>query len=136
MRLRQRTVLVVFATVVLVAAPAFAAQHTVQIVLTSFSPVDLTVQAGDTVTWINNSFLQHTVTSGSNCSPSGVFGSPLLNPDAEFSHTFLVDGTFSYYCTPHCLAGMRGSITVATPVAVATTTWGAIKALYATRVSP
>lgn len=135
MRLGQCTVLAVFA-VVLLAVPAMATNHTVEIMLTSFSPTQLTINIGDTVTWVNNSFLQHTVTSGSSCSPNGIFASPgVLDPNATFSYTFESVGAFPYFCIPHCLVGMRGTVTVDAPVPVAATTWGAIKALYAAGVS-
>lgn len=131
MRLCQCIVLALLAFVAF-ATPVFSATHDVEIVLTSFSEAQLTINVGDTVVWRNNSFLQHTVTSGSSCSPNGIFNSPgVLDPDATFSHTFTSLGTFPYFCAPHCLAGMRGTITVDAPVPVAPKTWGAIKALYA-----
>jgi plastocyanin len=116
---------------VLFAAPVFAAIHQVDITLTTFSPASLTIQTGDTVVWRNNSFLQHTVTSGNSCSPTGLFNSGVLDPDLEFSHTFTSTGSFNYFCIIHCLANMRGTVTVDAPVPVKPTTWGAIKALYA-----
>jgi len=129
MRLRQCTVLALL--VVALATPLFAATHVVEIMLAEFTPPELTINVGDTVLWRNNSFLQHTITSGTSCSPNGIFNSGLLDPDAEFSHTFTAVGSFPYLCTLHCLAGMRGTVTVDAPVPVAITTWGAIKALYA-----
>lgn len=131
MRLRQCTVLAVLAIVVSLAAPAFATTHNVQILLTQFDPMQLTINVGDTVVWRNNSFLQHTVTSGNSCSPNSIFNSGVMDPDIEFQYTFTSTGSFPYFCMLHCLAGMRGTITVDAPIAVAPTTWGAIKALYA-----
>lgn len=131
MRLCQCTLLTVLMVVAL-ATPVLAVTHQVEIFLTSFSPAQLIVNAGDTVVWRNNSFLQHTVTSGSSCSPNGIFNSPgVLDPDATFSYTFATVGSFPYFCVPHCLAGMRGTVTVDQPVPVQSKTWGAIKALYA-----
>jgi plastocyanin len=131
MRLRHSTVLGGLAIVVALAAPALAATYHVQIMLTQFDPAELTVNVGDTVEWNNNSFLQHTVTSGNSCSSNGIFNSGLMDPAAVFSYTFNSGGAFPYFCTLHCLAGMRGTITVNAPVAVRPTTWGGIKALYA-----
>jgi plastocyanin len=130
MRLRHCTVLAVLAVVVF-AAPVLAANHNVDITLTQFNPAILTVNVGDTVIWRNNSFLQHTVTSGSNCSANGTFNSGLIDPDIVFQYTFNSIGDFPYFCILHCLAGMRGTVTVDAPVPVKTTTWGGIKALYA-----
>jgi plastocyanin len=131
MRLRHCTVLATFAIAVSLAAPALATTHNVQIMLTSFDPANLTVTIGDTVVWRNNSFLQHTITSGTSCTPNGTFNSGLVDPDAVFSYTFTAQGSFPYFCILHCLAGMRGTVTVEAPVRVQPTTWGAIKALYA-----
>lgn len=130
MRLRHWTVLAVLAVVVF-AAPVLAANHNVEITLTQFNPAILIVNVGDTVIWRNNSFLQHTVTSGTNCSPTGTFNSGLIDPDIVFQYTFNSVGDFPYFCILHCLAGMRGTVTVDTAVPVKTTTWGGIKALYA-----
>ncbi len=129
MRLRHWTLLPVLA-VVFFAVPSLAANHNVEITLTQFNPANLTVNVGDTVIWRNNSFLQHTVTSGNSCSANGTFNSGLINPDIVFQYTFTSIGDFPYFCILHCLAGMRGTVTVDAPVPVKPTTWGAIKALY------
>ncbi len=133
MRLRERWLLAVLAAVS-IAAPVHAATHNVTIQLTAFDPAILTVHVGDTVVWRNNSFLQHTVTRGNNCQGTpGGFNSGIMDPAAEFQFTFNSVGGYDYFCLLHCLAGMRGTITVEqAPVPVAPTTWGSIKALYAT----
>ncbi len=132
MRLRHWTSLAVLAVVVVVTAPALAANHNVDITLSTFDPALLTINVGDTVNWRNSSFLQHTVTSGNVCSPSGLFNSGVIDPDIVFSYTFTSTGAFNYFCIIHCLSGMRGTVTVDdAPISVATTTWGAIKAIYA-----
>lgn len=131
MRLRHCTVLAVIATAISLAAPVLAATLNVEITLTQFNPAQLTVNVGDTVVWRNNSFLQHTVTSGNSCSPNSIFNSGVMDPDVVFQYTFNSTGSFPYFCMLHCLAGMRGTVTVDAPIAVAPTTWGAIKALYA-----
>ena len=132
--MRLRYGLLAVLAVVTLTAPVHAATHNVTIQLTAFDPAILTVHVGDTVVWRNNSFLQHTVTRGNNCQGTpGGFNSGIMDPAAEFSFTFTSAGAFDYFCLLHCLAGMRGTVTVeAAPVPVATTTWGGIKALYAT----
>ena len=93
-----------------------AAVHTVQVGVDGFSFVsaDLTIIQGDTVdwVWVGGS---HTVTSGTcpTCPNNGVeFDSgPLLFP-TTFSHTFTTTGDFPYYCVPHRLFGMTGTIRV------------------------
>ncbi len=79
----------------------------------SYNPNALTVAAGTTVVWTNNETLaiQHTVTSGTPGTPSGVFDSGTLNVGQSFSFTFAAPGTYNYYCRIHG-AAMTGSVTV------------------------
>ena len=71
----------------------------------SFSPQNLTVNAGTTVVWTNKDGTAHTVTSD-----TGVFGSGNLGNNATFSFMFATAGSFQYHCTLH--PGMTGTITV------------------------
>ena len=71
-----------------------------------FNPPEITVAAGDTVTWTNNDTVGHDVTGDSFSSgdPGG-----LQNGDT-FEFTFKNAGSFDYVCTVH--PGMEGSVTV------------------------
>ena len=69
----------------------------------AFTPNEITIKAGDTVTWINNDNAPHTVTSDE-------FNSGNLNPEQSFLHTFLEPGTYDYHCNFH--SGMKGRIIV------------------------
>jgi hypothetical protein len=82
-----------------------------------FSPKNLTVAVGDTVTWVNQDFTQHDTVSGTNRIPTGIWASTLLNIGGSFSFTFNVPpGGYGYYCTPHVFTfNMVGSITVVAP---------------------
>jgi plastocyanin len=71
-----------------------------------FVPPELTVAAGDTVTWTNEDTVGHDVTGDS--FSSGDAGG-LQNGDT-FKFTFKKAGTFDYVCTVH--PGMEGSVTV------------------------
>jgi plastocyanin len=71
-----------------------------------FNPANVTVKAGDKVTWTNNDSVGHDVT-GDNFK-SGEAGG-MQNGDT-FAHTFDKKGTFDYVCTVH--SGMEGSVTV------------------------
>jgi plastocyanin len=75
------------------AAPA-AAGTAVSIANFAFSPAEVTVKVGDTVTWTNNDSVPHTVTGAD-------FDSGQLVPGATFPHTFTKAGTFAYKCTIH-----------------------------------
>jgi plastocyanin len=75
------------------AAPA-AAATAVTIANFAFSPAEVTVKVGDTVTWTNNDSVPHTVTGAD-------FDSSQLAPGATFSHTFTKAGSFDYKCMIH-----------------------------------
>ncbi len=67
-----------------------------------FSPASLTINAGDTVEWINVDTAAHTVTGGSPANgPSGVFDSSLIMGGASFENTFDEAGSYDYFCMVH-----------------------------------
>jgi plastocyanin len=72
----------------------------------AFSPANIVIDAGTTVTWTNYDSLGHTVTSDD----GGPLNSQLLNPNDSFSHTFDTPGEYRYHCTPH--PNMQGLVTV------------------------
>lgn len=76
----------------------------------AFSPANITVSVGTTVTWTNNDNLTHNVISGTPGSPTGVFSSGDLGANQTFSYTFNQEGTFNYFCSYH--PGMAGTVTV------------------------
>jgi plastocyanin len=87
-----------------------------------FFPAEITVQVGSTVTWQNLSDLQHDAKAD-----NGAFASKLLSKGEKFEFTFSAPGDYTYFCTPHKDAGMKGTIHVAggaagTPTTVASTT--------------
>jgi plastocyanin len=71
----------------------------------AFTPENVTVRAGTTVTWTNNDSLDHTVTGD-----AGGFGSSPLGTKATFTATFTTPGTYSYHCSIHPF--MHGSVVV------------------------
>jgi len=87
-----------------------------------FAPPRITIKAGQTVEWRNDSFLVHTVTADPKLAadqkdvalPAGakVFNSGSVQPKATFRHTFTVAGTYRYFCIPHEAAGMVGEVIV------------------------
>ncbi len=76
----------------------------------AFSPSDLTVSAGTTVTWTNKDGVAHTITSGIPGSPSGTFDSGNISQNGKFAFKFSQAGTFKYFCKIHTM--MTGTITV------------------------
>ncbi len=76
-----------------------------------FTPADISINAGDTVHWMNVDTGAHTVTGGSaSTGPSGVFDSSLVMADATYEFKFDDAGSYDYYCMVH--PWMTGSVTV------------------------
>lgn len=73
-----------------------------------FTPSQISVQKGDTVTWTNDDTTTHTVTDDL----SNVDGpsSGDIQPGSTYSFTFNKTGSFQYHCTHH--PSMRGTIVV------------------------
>src|SRR5688572_12969351 len=94
---RRIRTLVTFVGLLLVASVASAAEHTVFIYDYYFTPTNLTVAPGDSVTWINKGSEPHDSTD-----LGGNWASPLLYNDEEFfSYTFNRAGRFPYVCLAH-----------------------------------
>ncbi|MCB9341458.1 MAG: lamin tail domain-containing protein [Lewinellaceae bacterium] len=93
---------------------ANATQHMVNAANASFSPKDLTINAGDTVVWMNTAGL-HNVNGSQQSFPdnpeSFSSGAPAGAP-WTYSHTFNAAGHYDYQCDIHFGAGMTGTITV------------------------
>jgi amicyanin len=94
------------ATVTLVSVPtaARAEDASVKISNFTFSPPQITIKAGTSVTWINEDDIPHTVVS-----PPTVRSKP-LDTDDTFSFTFTTPGTYKYFCSLH--PHMTGTIVV------------------------
>ncbi len=69
-----------------------------------------TIKAGDTVQWNFVDSIPHTTTSGTCCTPSGLWDSGVKS-SGSFSHQFAATGTSPYYCTVHG-AMMTGTVVV------------------------
>ena len=80
----------------LVPAVAYADTANVGIQSGAFGPDQVSILAGDTVDWQNQSLQQHTVTSR-----DGLFASPHIGQGSGFSQAFPTAGTFAYYCQIH-----------------------------------
>lgn len=77
----------------------------------SFNVSNLEVEAGTTVTWTNNSSVDHTVTSGSRgADDAGDLFDRTVEPGQTFSFTFDDAGTYEYFCRLH--SGMDAEVTV------------------------
>jgi plastocyanin len=83
-----------------------------QIVDFSFSPGDLSIPVGSTVTWRNSGEAPHTVTAD-----DGSFDSEMIGAGGSWARTFDAAGTFAYVCAYH--PDMAGVVTVNATAAVA-----------------
>ncbi len=88
------------------ALPGVARAADVQVKIDNFTfgPQKLTVKVGDTVTWVNEDDIPHTVVS------TGHFRSKALDTEDKYSFTFTAPGTFEYFCGLH--PHMQGEIVV------------------------
>jgi nitrite reductase (NO-forming) len=104
-------------------APANSTNVQVVIENYAYTPADLTINVGTTVTWINKDQVGHTVTEGvpesAKAAAQRIFdssnevstGKPtVMQPGESWSFTFTQPGIYDYYCIPHPY--MRGHITV------------------------
>jgi plastocyanin len=71
----------------------------------AFTPGEITVVPGTTVTWVNNEAMPHTVVD-----MNKGFRSKTLAKDAKFSFTFTTAGDYSYLCSIH--PNMKGKVIV------------------------
>lgn len=118
------SVLLVLGAMTLVAAPASATNYEVKMGndagLLVFEPSTITVQPGDTVTWVNNKMAPHNVIFDEAASPGDKALAESLShakltfaPGENYATTFTSDmpaGTYTYFCAPHRGAGMVGKV--------------------------
>jgi plastocyanin len=91
----------------------------------AFTPSEVNVKAGDTVTWTNKDSVPHTVT-GEN------FSSGTLNSGESYSYTFNDLGAFNYKCSFH--PQMTGLVNVDSVVDSATTEAAASEEVVSTEL--
>jgi amicyanin len=71
----------------------------------TFTPAEITVVPGTTVTWTNSEAMPHTVVD-----QNKAFRSKTLVKDASFSFTFTTAGDYDYLCSIHPF--MKGKVIV------------------------
>jgi len=75
-----------------------------------FEPCELTIDVGDTVTFVNNELPPHNVIFADHDELS--HGDLAFSPGESFDVTFNVAGDYAFQCDPHAGAGMKGVIHV------------------------
>lgn len=90
--------IILFVAIIIIAVAAFLfinqKKHEVLIHIqnNTFTPQEVSISAGTTVTWINDDDIAHTITSA-RLKP--LFDQK-LNPNETFNYTFAQDGIYSY----------------------------------------
>ena len=83
-----------------------------------FVPDEVTIKAGDSVTWLGNKGMPHNVVFDEEGVPSGVDAEAISMDDqlgdegATYSKKFDVAGKYDYFCEPHRGAGMNAVLIV------------------------
>jgi plastocyanin len=90
--MKKLTLLLAAAGALFASAPATAATTQVLIKSTGFTPDEVIVRPGDTVTWRNTDTANHEVVSD-----TGVFKSQVLKPGDTFSFVFSTGSSYSYH---------------------------------------
>jgi plastocyanin len=90
-----------------------AATYQVTMRGTVFDPIELDMNAGDTVDWYQNDITEHTVTSDDfqDDGVTPVFNSGEMEMEDHYFRQFDTPGTYTYYCIIHG-HGMSGTIVV------------------------
>lgn len=78
------------------AAQAATAAPMVHISNFTFGPQALKVKVGQTIIWVNDDDIPHTVVSGTK-----LFKSKVLDTGDTFSFTFTKAGAYAYFCSLH-----------------------------------
>lgn len=87
------------------AAARAAAPAVVRIDNFTFSPAELTIATGTTLTWMNADDSPHKIVASGKA-----FRSPALDTDESYSFTFTAPGTYDYFCSLH--PHMQGKVIV------------------------
>lgn len=67
-----------------------------------YSPLNLEIPVGSTVTWVNDDSVPHNIQSiDLNGKVTQLFNSPPLNTGDRFEYTFDEEGVYKYYCSFH-----------------------------------
>ena len=98
-----------------VAQGAFAADASIGVSGLTFTPADVTINAGDTVFWSDlaaNHNVAQSASPASDVWDGAGFRSGAPSEFSTFQYTFNTPGIYYYLCEPHATVGMKGSVTV------------------------
>jgi plastocyanin len=126
--MRRILLALVAGTALMTAGAAPAATISVRISKSGFSPANVTINFGDTVTWTNGDNADHQLVAD-----DGTFASPILKAGKTYSFTFRRAGTFRYHDA--LKPSLRGRIIVRGPPPSVTFGASAPIVTYGTQVS-
>jgi len=111
MRLRRplRIAAIVLSIGVWLAGPALATSQSVVIQDFSYQPQTVTINIGESVTWIDRDPVGHTATSDS----AGLFDTGVIAPSGNKTVSFAIAGTYAYHCSIH--PTLKGTVVVVGP---------------------
>jgi plastocyanin len=112
MRPRRLLIPLAVPSALVLAAPAMAADTSVNVVDFAFEARNVQIDPGDTVTW-NFAVAGHTTTSNAGQAERWSSGPETNDGGTSFAHTFSRPGRFTYICLPH-QSFMKGTVTVGT----------------------
>lgn len=115
----KRTLFVCLLATLLGSGVVVGEDHPIMVGSNFFSPADLTIAVGDTVTWTNQGGFHNveSVTPGSafrcanGCDDDGGDGAPSSNP-WSVTRIFRTQAEIDYFCVVHSGLGMTGNLTV------------------------
>ncbi len=113
--------IVIFSSMISSAAKKF----TITVSNFQFSPSNLNVSVGDTVSWVWESG-SHTTTSTSIPAGAANWDSPISTTSTTFEYVITVPGTYNYWCAIHQLA-MVGAINASSVVPVSLTNFSVVE---------
>lgn len=85
--------------IMLAAAPSLgdaAETSSIEVTRFAFTPKEITVAPGTSVTWTNHDETPHTISA-----TDKTFASKAMDTDDHYAYTFASEGDFSYFCTLH-----------------------------------
>lgn len=96
-----------------------------------FSPAEVTISTGETVTWVIVKGF-HTSTNGTGeADPNaGTLWDALVFSGQDAQYTFTTPGVYPYFCRFHETLNMFGTITVLGATNTENVTWGEVKSLF------
>jgi Cu(I)/Ag(I) efflux system protein CusF len=116
--------LLITAALVMLATPALAKEYTIKEISDPagskpyyFSPDNLAIQPGDTVTFMDAQEDMHNVMFiGVPKAVDEMIMGPMQEKEgSKWSYKFTIPGTYQFHCHPHEALGMKGTLIVGTP---------------------